>query len=340
MRKIVLLLVICVFVLCGCSTNDVNTTTENNTEQYYNENNSTQSAVTDEDETSVVGLWKHSEYPNAYSIRINSLDGRIMNLTIEAVKGNYSQIATAEIDDAYFNNNKTKFAFVDSFNNSGLCEIKIIGDEMTVSYERNTPYQGGWCIDAGAGTYKKAEATAGMSNYEKNGAFSGGYVENSTTEESVIPASRFFDSGKYAKVMGYGYDGDVYDKDIYYQFDWPNDGEFIYNNYSDNSYGRDEFGKYKVLTSDRPNYNFKLIFDYTDGHQEIFYVKTVIDRIVFDFYLENDTPYSRFENYDNYAVKRSSPDGKTYHFRYDYEYKEYQEGIRSTPMESPFKDIS
>ena len=180
MRKIAFLLVICVFVLGGCSTNDVNTTTENNTEQYYNENNSNQSALTDEDKTSVVGLWKHSEYPNAYSIRINSIDGRIMNLTIEAIKGNYSQIATAEIDDAYFNNNKTKFAFVDSFNNSGLCEIKIIGDEMKVSYEINTPYQGGWCIDAGAGTYKKSESES--SNYHIG---NGDNTESGDAEEKI-----------------------------------------------------------------------------------------------------------------------------------------------------------
>lgn len=168
------------FVLCGCSTNSMNTTTENNVEQNYSENDSNHSDVKNEDETSVVGLWKHSEYPNAYSIRINSLDGRIMNLTIEAVKGNYSQIATAEIDDAYFSNNKTKFTFVDSFNNSGLCKIRIIGDEMTVSYETNTPYQGGWCIDAGAGTYKKSESES--SNYHIG---NGSNVESSDSEEKT-----------------------------------------------------------------------------------------------------------------------------------------------------------
>lgn len=180
MRRIALLLVICIFALCGCSTNEVSTTAENNTEQYYNENNSNQNSVIDEDETSVVGLWKHSEYPNAYSIRINSLNGRIMNLTIEATKDNYSQIATAEIDDAYFDNNKTRFAFEDSFNNSGLCEIKIIGDEMTVSYETNTPYQGGWCIDAGAGTYKKSESES--SNYHIG---NGGNTESGDAEEET-----------------------------------------------------------------------------------------------------------------------------------------------------------
>ena len=29
-------------------------------------------------------------------------------------------------------------------------------------------------------------------------------------------------------ICGYGHEGDIYDKDVYYQFDWPNIGEFEY----------------------------------------------------------------------------------------------------------------
>lgn len=58
-----------------------------------------------------------------------------MKLIIEAMKGKDTQIATAEIDDAYFMNNSTRFNFEDSFGNTGICEIKIVDNEMEVSYD-------------------------------------------------------------------------------------------------------------------------------------------------------------------------------------------------------------
>lgn len=326
MRKIIFVVIMCVLCLCGCNNDNIRST-ENKTSLSVADN--TKKSTTGE--TSIVGVWKHSEYPNAYSINIKSIDGRNIKLAIEAIKGNGSQIATAEIDNAYFINNLTRFNFEDSFGNTGICEIKIIDNEMHVSYE-TTSHKGGWCIDAGEGIYIKDD------NFSANSDNNDESV-HSDKNEQMLSADTYFDSGKYVKVMGYGYDGDVYDKDIYYQFDWTEDSEFVYGNYNDKSYGRDHFGSYKILSSEKAGYDFKLLFDYADGHNELFYVKIVVDRMVFDFYLANGTAYSRFENYDEYAVKRTDHDKKTYRFRYDYEYKAYRKSHGDT-MESPFKMIN
>lgn len=327
MKKIIFAVIMCTLCLCGCDINKMGDT-ENITPSSVDDN--TKKSTTTE-ETSIVGVWKHSEYPNAYSIDIKSVDGRNMKLIIEAMKGKGTQIATAEIDDAYFMNNSTRFNFEDSFGNTGICEIKIVDNEMEVSYDMN-PYKGDWCVDAGEGIYIKDNSLSVNSGYNDKST-------SSNSNEMKLPANTYFDSGKYVKVMGYGYDGDVYDKDIYYQFDWTEDDEFVYGNYNDNSYGRDQFGSYKVLSSEKPGYDFKLIFDYADGHNELFYVKTVVDRMVFDFYLIDGTAYNRFENYDEYAVKRTNPDKNTHRLRYDYEYKAYRKSHGDT-MESPFKTIS
>ena len=135
MKKFIVLLIVCIISLCGCS-----------------KSNPTVNPV-QKNETSTVGIWRHKEYPNAYSIEVHSCDDGIMNLTIQAVRGNYSQIAMSKIDDIKLVDNKAKFDFTDSFRNTGVCTIEINEDELIVSYEMTAPYQGGWCIDAGAGIY-------------------------------------------------------------------------------------------------------------------------------------------------------------------------------------------
>ena len=325
MKKMALVLALCVFLLCGCGANTQQNNMGGNNTEVNNVNNVSE-------ETSIVGLWKHSEYPDLYSILVNSLEGRNMNLTIEAVKGDYSQIATAEISNAYFKNNRTNFYFEDSFGNSGQCELVVSGNEMKVSYKTNAPYKGGWCIDEGEGTYVKADSAPVSNNVSQE---AGGNNQSS----DQLPATAFFDEfKKFVKVIGYSHKGDIYDEDIYYEFG-VGEGEFEYCNYTKNSYSTDTFGKYSVYTSDKPAYNFKLVLDFADQHQQVFYVKTVIDRTVFDFYLDNDVPYGRFEEYADYAVCRENPGKNTYSFRYDCEYKKFIEDFDPKALEGPFKDL-
>ncbi len=166
MKKVALLLGLCAFLLCGCNTIDssidstIDAAVDSTVEENYSEIYSDESEVTSKDETNIVGLWKHTEYPNAYSITVDSLEGTNMSITMQAARANYAQLAIAGADDVYFENNKAKFAYEDTFNNTGICEIEIIGDEMTVTYKTNTPYKGGWCVDAGAGTYKKSQSAS------------------------------------------------------------------------------------------------------------------------------------------------------------------------------------
>lgn len=67
MKKIVLPIMLCALVLCGCSTNTTNTTVSNETKQNYSENKSVQSSTAKEAEISgagSIGVTNNTPVPN------------------------------------------------------------------------------------------------------------------------------------------------------------------------------------------------------------------------------------------------------------------------------------
>ena len=105
--------------------------------------------------TSVTGAWKHINYPNNYGIDIEAVNGKL-NISITALQGeNAFRIVEADANGVELENNIAVFEIEDSFGNTGKCKLEFVNDEMRVSYEINTPYKGGWCVDAGEGTYKQ-----------------------------------------------------------------------------------------------------------------------------------------------------------------------------------------
>jgi len=109
-------------------------------------------------DTTLEGRWAHSEYPTQYSVLIEHNGDNTYTVTIEAIRGQGAQIATAVIDDFAIGKNGIGFAqYQDSFGNTGWVYLDKYLDQMTLSYNTDQPYVGGWCVDIGAGIYVKEE---------------------------------------------------------------------------------------------------------------------------------------------------------------------------------------
>lgn len=123
---------------------------------------STQTATCDDELVvpSVVGHWKHEVAPKGYSIMVNWQNGNTLGLTIEAVRGNYAQIATADVSvtlDNVYNDGacvrgEGTFEYTDSFKNSGIGSISVSENVILLVIEETNSVSS-WGIAYATGEY-------------------------------------------------------------------------------------------------------------------------------------------------------------------------------------------
>lgn len=115
----------------------------------------------------VTGSWNHVETNGHHSINITEQNGNTITMTIQAIRGQASQIAIADVTvnmvvDAaggVMSDNlggKGTFTYEDSFLNQGQGEIIIYGpNNLTLYLNQTSDSSGGWGIGAAAGDYTK-----------------------------------------------------------------------------------------------------------------------------------------------------------------------------------------
>lgn len=107
----------------------------------------------------LTGQWVHQTYPEPYYMTLRTKEDGSYTFYMEAVRGNYAQIATATVENVKFVGGKAEFAYEDSFLNSGKVYMSVDGEKLHVRFETEEPYHGNWCVDSGAGTYVRKPAT-------------------------------------------------------------------------------------------------------------------------------------------------------------------------------------
>lgn len=114
----------------------------------------TLSGIPQKNNTSVVGQYLHTVYPENYWLKINSCDGEYVDFSVMALKGsNASRVAGIRIKEK-INNGVCNFYFKDDFMNVGTGTLRISGKTATLSFSIYE-YGNGWCVDAAAGSYVK-----------------------------------------------------------------------------------------------------------------------------------------------------------------------------------------
>lgn len=105
------------------------------------------------------GEWQHSVYPDPYYMTLKKETSGNYTLYMEAVRGNYAQIATTTVKNVELVDGQAACAYEDSFGNHGMVYLTVNGEEINVRFETEEPYQGNWCVDAAAGTYSRKPAS-------------------------------------------------------------------------------------------------------------------------------------------------------------------------------------
>lgn len=318
MKKIISILLVSFLLVsvCGCQNENITSQTgTGSTNQSYSEGEYT-------------GLWTHTEYPDPYSIVVFNQQGDKISLEMTAVRGNGAQIATSQVADVQLVNGQGTFRFVDSFGNSGRCEISISNDVLSLKYDTDQPYQGNWCVDAGEGSYTKSKELSEINwKNENDTSFNNGGETISLEQFGVT------DKWMY-RVIEYTNSGeDIYDDDIDFNISESEgtkqkreNGIAVEKTYfmTENSYddlSSEKDGYIKAYPSDRAGYDAKILLERHDGSKETLYFRVVVPNCVFEFIYENGEEFGIYETMD-YAHRNYNTDGGGYR-RDEYEYKEY-----------------
>lgn len=315
MKKIISIVLLgTILCLCGCtsttSQNEMSETTQTYSEGAY------------------TGLWSHTEYPEPYSIVVFDQQGDKISLEMTAVRGNGAQIATSQVADVQLVNGEGTFRFVDSFGNSGRCEISISDDALNLKYDTDQPYQGNWCVDAGEGSYTKSKELSEINWINENdtsinnGGETIGLEQFGVTDKWMYRVVEYTNSGE-----------DIYDDDIDFNISESEgtkqkreNGIAVDKTYfmTENSYddlSSEKDGYIKAYPSDRAGYDAKILLERHDGSKETLYFRVVVPECVFEFIYENGEEFGTYETMD-YAHRNYNTQGGGYR-RDDYEYKEY-----------------
>ncbi len=108
----------------------------------------------------VVGIWKHENRADGYSVVVNWQNGNELNFTITAIRGNYAQIATADVTTTINNvysdgacvRGEGTFDYTDSFGNSGIGRISVSENAIVLVVEE-TNSTSSWGIAFATGEY-------------------------------------------------------------------------------------------------------------------------------------------------------------------------------------------
>ena len=116
------------------------------------------------------GLWEHTENPDVYSVIVYEQTEDSIGFVATAMRmganGIPAQIATVRQENVKLGD--TQFKFMDSFGNSGVCDLKVTADELTFNFNVDGERQGNWCIDAGNGSYKKTQELSELEWFDKD----------------------------------------------------------------------------------------------------------------------------------------------------------------------------
>ncbi len=103
--------------------------------------------------SSVIGVYAHPQYPENYGVVITAFDGVNIEFDVYAIKGEGSRVTGITVSDTV-ENGICQFDFEDTFGNAGTGVLELNQDGVSISFDV-LEYQGGWCIDAAAGSYAK-----------------------------------------------------------------------------------------------------------------------------------------------------------------------------------------
>ena len=104
-------------------------------------------------EAALLGCWRSPDFPENYQFILAQQDDGTMTAEFWVIQGWGTRIGTTEPLPLEFVDGAADFPYEDSFMNTGTVHMRYYGETMEVSFDTDEPYQGSWCIDAGAGTY-------------------------------------------------------------------------------------------------------------------------------------------------------------------------------------------
>ncbi len=261
--------IILLVILTGCqSSNDI----------YQNEYNISTKQTPSKCE--YTGLWTHTQSPDTYSLVIFEQQNNKISFEITAIKGDGAQIATAQVTNVELINGNGTFEFVDSFDNRGKGEIIISDDTITLTYPANIVYQGNWCIDSGAGNYKKTKElseidwtnTDDSKNVKINRELN--YNLYGIDNEKELDGKTYLWYGKYYLA---GNDLEYYN-DVHFSFCADGTAEKT-------SYGKTTKGEYHIYESDKSEYDFRVLLKFENGEEFMLYGKSNNPKNDINFYL-------------------------------------------------------
>lgn len=172
-------------------------------------------------EAALLGCWLRPEYPRNYMFILALQDDGTMTAEFCVIKDWGTRLGTTEPLPLEFVDGTADFPYEDSFMNTGMVHMRYNGETMEVSFDTDKPYQGIWCIDAGAGTYVREtdmEIGTGHISATLTQDYEGTTVEEYMPKIWLYPDGRFrfrvnqlegmgIETGEYTV---YAYQGTIY----------------------------------------------------------------------------------------------------------------------------------
>ena len=298
MKKIISIVIVSIMLcLCGCS---------NGTSQPGNGGPAGEPIKGD-----YLGYWEHTEYPDSYSVVVYEQTRDSLGFVVLADRVNASgmvmQMASVRQENVKAGSGDTHFKFRDSFGNSGLCRLQLTSDQLTFTFNVTGGYQGNWCIDAGNGSYKKTKELSELDWFNKDDYELIDFNEEIDYEKWGLENAKPVEDKSYVWYGKYYLAGNdlEHDRSNYYSF--AGDGTSI-GDVTQCSYSRTTEGKFYQFESDRPDYDFRILFRLDNGEEFLLYGKSNIpkndsrrhqqDDITFYMYSTNGNIsfYGRYSN--------------------------------------------
>lgn len=228
-----------------------------------------------------LGYWEHTEYPDSYSVVVYEQTKDSLGFVVQAARTNTSgmvmQMASVRQENVKAGSGDTHFKFRDSFGNSGTGRLQLTSDQLTFTFNVIGGYQGNWCIDAGNGSYRKTKELSELDWFNKDDYELIDFNEEIDYEKWGLKNAKPVEDKSYVWYGKYYLAGNdlEHDRSNYYSF--AGDGTSI-GDVTQCSYSRTTEGKFYQFESDRPEYDFRILFRLDNGEEFLLYGKSNIPK--------------------------------------------------------------